>query len=219
MSRVFRFVEANRLRRARLNGLGLCGVCGLYPNVLTGRHSKETKYCQFCGSLGHRDRGNRLADIRMTIGRLNAYGWVCRCCGESDLYDLTLGHPRGVSGRRDRLEVYDLAGYKPPTNVKELSGSGFSRCLELLGFPQDRGYHTACMVCNWLQEHFDPCPCDRLGDLIRLRRRGNRLGPWTYASTMAERPWVIPWKTYRPSPDQTILTPNGPIVVEVADGG
>jgi hypothetical protein len=194
----------NPIREAR-KAAGLCSACGIRP-LAPGRAK-----CSVC--FLSTERAVVALDIRLHSKRLNTYGWVCACCGESNVRVLELAHPLGVSGTRDRKEVARMVGRKTG------SGRGFLAALDTLGWPLDRGYRTLCAWCNQNEEYTHSCPCRVLGDWPRKYPRRKMMSQEVADGVMLSRPWVIPWKTYiRPEPDQTILTPNGPLVIEVCDG-
>jgi hypothetical protein len=72
---------------------------------------------------------------------LEAFGFKCQCCGESNPYFLTLDHKVPGQGERStRLKAHQL----------------YARAAAE-GWPKDK-YQVLCMNCNFAKGHFGECP-------------------------------------------------------------
>lgn len=78
---------------------------------------------------------------KMKIDMLNALGWECTCCGEKNVYFLTLDHVQN-----------DGSEYRDQYNCQQVL-----RLARKEGYPKDR-YQVLCMNCNFAKGHYDICP-------------------------------------------------------------
>ena len=84
---------------------------------------------------------------RLKTEILKHYGGACACCGEDELWFLTIDHPNG-GGRAERQRVG--------------TGSRFYRWLKSQGLPSE--YRVLCFNCNCAIGMYGQCPHDRLID-------------------------------------------------------
>jgi len=72
--------------------------------------------------------------IRNTV--FDHYGWVCKCCGETEPYFLSIDHVNGHGNEHRRELTKRSAG----------SGAAFYRWITDNGYPDD--FQVLCMNCN-----------------------------------------------------------------------
>ena len=85
----------------------------------------------------------RAGRLRLRREMIAAYGYICKCCGESEPRFLTIEH-----------KLKDGADHR-----KFLKGGpdAVYRDLKRRGWPQDY-YSLLCMNCNWSERNCEPCP-------------------------------------------------------------
>jgi hypothetical protein len=74
-----------------------------------------------------------------------AYGYRCKCCGETGKWFLTIDH---VNGRKDA------------THKRHITGWTLYRWLERHGYPQDE-FRCLCFNCNCARGILGYCPHER----------------------------------------------------------
>lgn len=84
---------------------------------------------------------NRAVKLHM----VNAYGGVCKCCGEDEIEFITIGHI-----------------FNDGNEEKKLHGTGvrFYKYLRSIGYPQDR-YRLECWNCNSAKGSYGYCPHEK----------------------------------------------------------
>ncbi len=110
---------------------GMCADCGKFP------HEPGRQRCSQClqKSRGREDHKPRQQILRMEV--FNHYGGaICKCCGETMFFALSLDHieNNGAAERR-MLREQGIS-----------SGIRFYSWLKRSGFPE--GYQVFCMNCN-----------------------------------------------------------------------
>jgi hypothetical protein len=117
----------------------ICGACEIEKPISKFSRSWDSgarkRVCRSCYS--RRDRA------RLKLDMLQAFGWKCQCCGESNPYFLTLDHVKN-----------DGAEWRAKTNYNEQQ---IYRLARRQGFPRDT-YACLCMNCNFAKGHFGICP-------------------------------------------------------------
>ena len=107
-----------------------CSCCFIYPR-LGGSH-----LCDRCFRLKAVERHRLKADV------VHAYGGSCSCCGESEMYFLTIDHISGIAGE-DRVEL-------------KVRATTLYRRLRRANYPD--GFRVLCMNCNWAIGVLGSCP-------------------------------------------------------------
>ncbi len=115
---------------------GLCPNCGALCAI-------DKVFCNSCQSK--MNELNVLGRIKLREQVLEAYGGVCKCCGESTPEFLAIDHIFN-DGKEQRKTI----------------SSGFATYIWLKkqGFPQDR-FQLLCHNCNWGKRLYGVCPHQR----------------------------------------------------------
>lgn len=96
--------------------------------------------CDSCAEAYSCRRRNRNQKIKKEV--MNAYGGRCACCGETNLWFLTIDHING-GGTAD---------------TRGRGGDTFYRRLKAQGFPNDPPLQVLCWNCNLAKHHRGACP-------------------------------------------------------------
>lgn len=84
---------------------------------------------------------------QLKLEMLEAFGWACQCCGESNPYFLTLDHIAD-DGAAHRAQYVSRNNEQIYADAKRE------------GWPKER-YQLLCMNCNFAKEYYDGCPHER----------------------------------------------------------
>jgi hypothetical protein len=109
----------------------ICRVCG--KEKLESQMRPGKRYCYSCSGIRER--------ARLKLEMLEAFGWKCECCGETNPLFLTLDH-------RIPGQSYHTTGL----NTQQLY-----RVARREGWPKDK-YQLLCMNCNYAKGYFGACP-------------------------------------------------------------
>ncbi len=109
----------------------------------------------FCSYHREKDRARgRIKEKRLgaqlKIECFQHYGNICKCCGESNIYFLTLDHILG-NGNIHRKKIFK----------HNVGGVHMYRWLKKNNFPE--GYTILCMNCNWATRYGGICPHKDIG--------------------------------------------------------
>lgn len=138
----------------------ICGRCKVEKprsefGKATARHDGLQWNCLACTkefrranvANGNQRRWNAEHRARLKHECFMAYGgYVCACCGETEVKFLTIDHVDGIpeGHRRD-----------DPIRRRK-SGTDVYRDLKQNGWP--KGYAVLCMNCNWAKGQYGACP-------------------------------------------------------------
>jgi hypothetical protein len=104
------------------------------------------------------DRNRQLSRDRHykdKVAAFEAYGGaICRCCGETEFYFLSIDHING-DGAAHRKQI---AGNRK-SSYKTCAGHQTYLWLRLNNYPP--GFQVLCMNCNFAKGHFGECPHQR----------------------------------------------------------
>jgi hypothetical protein len=116
-------------RRRNLISLGLCSNCGKFP-------LKDTTRCEKCAN--ERKLHSRQWQRKLKLKVLNAYGGVCKCCGEKEVNFLTIDHINN-----------DGAQHRRSIRGRNNGGAGqsFYGWIVRNNYPND--LQVLCMNCNF----------------------------------------------------------------------
>ena len=116
----------------------MCLGCGT-PLATNDSHVN----CEACRGKNQERNKKKRAHARQEV--INAYGGKCACCGESDIWFLTIDHIDG-GGRQHRQAIAGGGGDK------------FYRKLREQGFPNDPPLQVLCWNCNLAKHQRGVCP-------------------------------------------------------------
>ncbi len=133
-----KIVTSNYKSAVRRDKLGICRTCKKAKTI------KGITQCKKCARIRRSKCREWVINLHKDV--FNAYGGpVCKCCGETCMWFLTIDHINGNGGKH-RSEIYKCGEY----------GAGIYRWLKKNRFPY--GFQVLCMNCNWARRIDGNCP-------------------------------------------------------------